>query len=952
MLIGNYFKSIKKNFRNHFFSGISFNSSETKPGDIFFAIKGNKLNGNKFINEAIYNGAKIIVYENKFSGLKKGILFISSKNVRKSLAILSYKIYKNKPKNLVAVTGTNGKSSVADFYYQILKLNKKKVASIGTLGIKTERKKINVSNTTLNPMELGKNLEKLKKEKIDNVILEASSHGLKQNRLDGLFFGTGIFTNLSHDHLDYHKNFKDYLDSKLYLFDKLLKKKGNLITDNSIKEYKKIKNISNKKKHQLLTISEKENGSIKLVSHKFDKENQIIKILYKKNFYNLKVNLIGKIQIKNLLMAMVAAEKSGVSFKKIANIVHKIQPVNGRLENIGKTKNKSLVVLDYAHSPDALKTCLDNLKNQFKNKKLCIVFGCGGERDKYKRPIMGKIANDYCDKIFLTDDNPRKENPKKIRLEIKKKINKKKLIEISDRSHAIQKAINMLKTGEVLLVAGKGHENIQDYGNKKRFFSDKKNILNLIKNKNKTLSKNFKINILKEQSKKNKFNLKLKINNASINSKEINKNDIFFAIRGKKNDGNLYLKEVFKKKASLAFVNTLDKKIKLSKQIKVKNPLKLLTSTSTIIRENINSKIIAITGSCGKTSLKELLAKTLKKFGNVTYSKKSYNNKFGVPLSLFNLKKNDNFGVFEVGMDKKGEIDFLSKIIKPDIGVITNISYAHAKNFKNIKQISLAKSEIINNIKDGGFIVLNADDNFFNFHKKLALKKKLKILSFGINNKKSNIKLLNVIKISKKFKLRINVNNVKMNFYVSSNNENDIRNLLAAIAVIYLIIDIKKLKNNIFFGYRPPSGRGDISKINICKKNIFLIDESYNSNPLSLNSAIKNFDKIKVKQQKKYLILGDMLELGKHSKKLHLSISKTINQTSISKINVMGKHIMHTFKNIKKEKKGEIINKPSQIIDLIKYKLNNNDYLMIKGSNSTGLFKFVKNIKNRKLNAL
>ena len=951
MLIGNYFKKINSKYKDYYFSGISFNSLNCKKGNIFFAIKGNESDGNQFIKNAIKNGAKTIVSDQKYQGIKNNILYINSSNVRKSLAEISFSIHRAKPKNLIAVTGTNGKSSIADFYFQILKLNRKKVASIGTLGIQTIFNKTPVSNTTLDPIKLSSCLKKLKKQKIDNVILEASSHGLKQNRLDGLEFKTGIFTNLSLDHLDYHKNFKDYLKSKLYLFEKLLKKNSNVITDLEIPEYKNIKKISLRKKLNISTISNYK-SNLKLISHKYIGERQLIKIKYKNIFYDLETKLIGKIQLKNILMAMIAAEKSDLNFKKIVNVVSKIKPVNGRLEKIGKIKNNSSVILDYAHTPDALKTCLQNLKEQFKNRKISIVFGCGGNRDESKRSIMGKIANHYCDQIYLTDDNPRKEKPKKIRSEIKKLINKSKLYEVPSRLNAIKEAIKNLNSGEILVVAGKGHENIQDFGNVKNFFSDKEIILKYIKIKNGNLSRNLKINILSETSGQNSFLLKTKIKNASINSKKIKKNDIFFAIKGKNKNGNLFVEEAFNNGASLAVVNKFNKSKSFSKQIKVKNSLNFLTKTSSILRENVMSKIIAITGSCGKTSLKELIGKTLKKINKVTYSPKSFNNKFGVPLSLFNLNINDDFGIFEIGMDKKGEIDTLSKIIKPDVGVITNISYAHAKNFRNIKQIALAKSEIIKNIKDDGAIVLNADDQFYNFHKKIALKRKLRIYSFSINKKNSNIKLNYIKKEGKKYKVFINVRNQKTYFYTSSNFENNIKNLLAALTVIGIFKNINKLNKNIFYNHKTLSGRGDISKIKINKKNIYLIDESYNSNPLSLNSAIKNFDALKIKNSKKHLILGDMLELGKHSKKLHSGISEIINKTSIDYVNVIGKNIAETYKNINKNKKGIILKKNSQIIHLIKNDINNNDYLMIKGSNSTGLNKLTNALKTGKINAL
>ena len=948
MIIGNFIKEIELKYKNHYFSDICFDSSKCKKDNIFFAIKGTKIDGNKFINYAIQKGAKTIVSNQKIEGIKNNILFIKSSNVRKSLSEFAYKIYKEKPKNIIAVTGTNGKSSVADFYFQILKFNKRKVASIGTLGVKTQNYIKKLSNTTMNPNALGMILNKLKKEKIDDVILEASSHGLKQNRLDGLKFNTGIFTNLSHDHLDYHKTFSDYLKSKLYLFKKLLKKNANIITDIEIPQYRKIKEIALKNKINIETISNN-NSNLEIIFHEYHNEKQIVKIKYNKKIYKFETRLIGKIQIKNILMAIIAASKSNLDFEKIINTIDNLKPVRGRLEQVGNIKNNSKVILDYAHTPDALKNSLTSLKEQFKNRKISIVFGCGGDRDKTKRPMMGKIANQYCDSVYLTDDNPRYENPKIIRSSIRKNINKSKIYEIPNRANAIKKAISDLKTGDILIVAGKGHENIQEHKKIKKLFSDHHQILKNITIKNKTLSNNFKLNILKELSNSNNISSKLIIKNASINSKEIKKNNVFFAIKGKNKDGNLFLKEAFTKGASLAIVNNQKKS---KKKIVVKDTLKFLTEASSILRNNLSSKIIAITGSCGKTSLKELTGKSLDKISKVTYSPKSFNNKFGVPLSLFNLKKNDDFGIFEIGMDKKGEIDYLSKVIKPDVGVITNISYAHIKNFKSINQIALAKSEIIKNIKEEGYLVLNKDDKFFNFHKKIALKRNLKIISFSLKKKSANVNLDSILKNKFKYKIFINVNKTKKCFYYNSIFENDLKNLLATITIISIYRDINKLDKNIFYDHKTTNGRGDIVKTKLFKKDFYFMDESYNSNPLSLKTALKNFNMIKVDNSKKHLVIGDMLELGKYSKKLHLEIGKIINKTSLKNVNVIGKHVKWIFSSLKKSKKGIFIKKKSQIFDLIKSSLDNNDYLMIKGSNAIGLNSLANQIKKGKINAL
>ncbi len=947
MLLGDYFHNIKNNYKKFFFSGISFNSNQIKKNNIFFAIKGNKVDGNNYISSAIKSGAKIIVTEKKKNGLKNGILFIQSKNIRKLLAEISFKIQSNLPKNIIAVTGTNGKSSIADFYYQLLNLNNKKVASIGTLGVKSKNLKINLSNTTIDPIKLSKILSNLKKQNVDDVIMEASSHGLVQNRLDGLLFNTGIFTNLSQDHLDYHKNFKNYLKAKLYLFENLIKKRGNVISDEEIPEFKKIKKISIIKNLNLYSLFDKKNN-FQFLSHAFEGENQVLKIKYNNLINKINFNLIAKIQIKNILMAIIAAKKSNIDIKKIFKVIPKIKSAEGRFERIGRIKNKSKVILDYAHTPDALKTCIVNLKEQFPDKKISLVFGCGGNRDQDKRAKMGKIADIFSDKIYLTDDNPRFENPNKIRKDIKKGIKNQKILEFPNRAKAISEAINQLKTGEILLVAGKGHEKIQEIRDRKIFFSDKKIILNAIKIKNLNLSENLKINIVKELSGKKRISSKLILRKARINSREIKKEDIFFAIKGRKNDGNKFIGQAFNKKASLAIVNKINKNNNIKRQIKVKNSLNFLTESSKIFRQNINTKIIAITGSCGKTTLKELLGDSLKKISKVSTSPRSYNNKYGVPLSLFNLDQNDDYGVLEVGMDKKGEIDYLSKIIKPDVSVITNINYAHAKNFNNLKQIALAKSEIINNTKSNGFVILNADDNFFTLHKKIAAKKNLKILSFGIKSKNSNIKLLSIEKIGKKFKANIKINNLKTCFLISNDFQNNILNILAALAIMSIFLDISKINKNIFINFETPKGRGDISKIKVNNKNLNLIDESYNSNPLSLKSAILNYDKIDAKNSKKYLLLGDMLELGKHSKKLHQSVGPIINQTKINKVYVKGNNILSTFNSITKSKRGRILNNKYQIIELIKNDLNNNDYLMVKASNATGFNNIVSNLKGLK----
>ena len=947
MQIGSILKTINKRYRFHNFSGLSFNSKKCKSGNIFFAIKGSKDNGNNFINDAIKKGAKTIISNKKYQGYKNDVLYLKNNNPRKLLSKFANKIYKKKPNNIIAVTGTNGKSSITNFFFQILTLCKKKVTSIGTLGVNSLNHNFSSSKTTLDSITLNKILEEQKKKKINNVILEASSHGLKQHRLDGIDFKIGIFTNFSRDHLDYHKSYKDYFKSKMILFNKLMKKKSIMIYDSNEKLSHILKSISKKNKLRSIAIGRKK-CDLNISQHKFIGRKQEVLFNFNNHNYSFKTDLIGEVQIKNLLMAVIAASKI-ISMKKIVESLNKIKSVNGRLEPIGNLRNNSTVILDYAHSPESLKTCLKNIKNQFKLSEVSLVFGCGGERDKPKRQMMGKIANDLCDKIYLTDDNPRKENPKKIRTQIKKNINKFKLFEIPSREKAIVKAINDLASGNVLVVAGKGHENYQEYFTKK-IFSDKKCILKNIKLKNKFLNKDWKVNIIREKFKNTKLKNIKKINKASINSKEIKKNDIFFGITGKRLNGNKFADDAIKKKAALAIIEKNYGK-KNIKKIKVENTLKFLSEFSYLIRKTSNIQAVAITGSTGKTSLKELLGQSLNKINPTSYSNRSYNNKYGVPLSLFNINNKNFFGIFEVGMDKKGEIDSLTKIIKPNLGVITNVSYAHIKNFKNLNHIANAKSEIINNILSGGSIILNKDDHYFNFFKNKALKKNLKIISFS---KKINadIRYIKTIKSKSKYLLFLSVNKKIIKLILKENILSYLDNILATVAVISYLVGLKKIKKNLFYNFNPPSGRGDIKKIKLKNKKINLIDESYNSNPLSLKFAINNFDKMNIISKNKKILLGDMLELGKFSKKLHKDVIKNINQSKINKVFVYGKYIDKAFNKIKTQKKGRVLKSKKEILNFLKNDLNNNDYLMVKGSNATGLNMIFSKIKKGNFNVV
>ena len=424
---------------------------------------------------------------------------------------------------------------------------------------------------------------------------------------------------------------------------------------------------------------------------------------------------------------------------------------------------------------------------------------------------------------------------------------------------------------------------------------------------------------------------KLFFNKVSIDSREISNEDIFFAIKGEKDDGHKYVKNVLKNINNLAIVS---KGINNKKLIKIKNTLEGLRDLAAYARQRTDAKIIAITGSCGKTSLKNLLNISLEKFGKTHCSPKSYNNHFGVPYSLANLSSDKKYGIFEIGMSAKGEIDNLVSLVKPHIAIITNIGPAHLENFNNIMGICKAKSEIMNSIYQYGVIILNKDDKYFNTLVKIANKKKIKVLTFGFSKSDVQIK-------KKSKKVLFKIHNKIFNFKIRNCNKSYLYNIAATLCVHYYLNNNISFLKNSFNNFKIPEGRGNEKYIKIKNKKILLINDSYNSNPSSLNEAIHNFSLRKKKNnQRKILVMGDMLELGIKSKYYHDQAAKILNKTNIDKVHCVGSMMRYAHQRLNLMKRGLLFRNIRSFKENIFNLLENNDILLVKSSNRIGLFNF------------
>ena len=940
MLLKKIIKNLPISIQKINIQGLSMDSRQIKKNYLFFAVKGAKYNGEDYIANVIRKGAKVVVCGTNCKVKNKKILIIKVKNIKKTITDACTAFYQTKPKNIIAVTGTNGKSSVADFYHQILTDQKIPVAYLGTLGIKINNKITKTNLTTLDIISIHRELKKIKMLGIENVILEASSHGLEQGRLDGLNFKTAIFTNFSQDHLDYHKNMKAYLNAKLILFSKLLGKKKYIVTDNEIPEFSKLQRIAEKNNLKLLTIGKKK-STIQFKTVKPNGNSQSVTFKYNKKNHIVKIPLIGLFQSKNLFMSILAINPSRLDINKILHSARNIKEVNGRLQLIKTTPNQTKIFIDYAHTPAAFDTALKTLKEHYKIKP-DIVFGCGGERDKEKRSKMANICEKNAGKIYITDDNPRNENPKLIRKMIISGFKKKLSInEIPKRANAIETAVARSKPNSVILIAGKGHETTQTYRSQIINISDKEIVKNInykkIKSDKKNYNKIINAEIIKELTKKNK----LSFEGVSIDSKNIKKNNIFIAVKGKNYDGHIFTKEALKNKASYCIVQKNIKKLNKNKLIRCHNTINFLNQLATMKRNRINAKIIAITGSSGKTTLKTSIGKTLNQYGKTYFSQKSYNNHIGVPLSLCNLENDHRYGVFEIGMSNAGEIRRLSNIVKPDIAVITNIGEAHIENFNDLNGIAKAKSEIIENINKDGHLILNRDDKYFNYFLKLAKKRKINILSFG-SSSLANARLIKKRLYKNYYNLHFRVLNRNIHLKVKNINSLIISNILSTLLTLHILdLDSSKIVNSSDH-FQLVEGRGKIHQISRYKKKFHLVDESYNANPSSVKNAIINFSNIKKKYKKKFLLLGDMLELGKNSDNYHRNLAYFINHSDIDKLFVYGKNAFKIYQKTYKAKQGNILQNLNDFDEIFSDIINKNDYLMIKGSNATGLNRLSK----------
>ena len=458
-------------------NSICFDSRKVSLDDAFVAIKGTLTDGHQYIEKSINSGARAIICEELPDKIVDGITYVEVDNGNKALAIMASNFYGNPSKNLklVGVTGTNGKTTVSSLLYQLFKKAGYKVGLLSTIKIMVDDKEYKTSHTTPDALTINEHISLMNEVGVEFCFMEVSSHGIHQKRTEGLVFEGTIFTNLSHDHLDYHKTFAEYRDTKKLLFDNLSKKAFALTNIDDKNGLVMLQNTKARK--YTYALQNYADYRAQILENQFD--GQLLKI----DDNELWIKLIGHFNAYNMLAIYATADLLGLEKLETLRLLSELENVDGRFQYY-ISKKKITAIVDYAHTPDALKNVLETINTlRTGNENVITVVGCGGDRDRSKRPVMGNIASEMSNKIIFTSDNPRTESPAMIISEMESGVepqNVKKILSIENREQAIKTACQLADENDIILVAGKGHETYQETNGKRIDFDDFKIVKELL----------------------------------------------------------------------------------------------------------------------------------------------------------------------------------------------------------------------------------------------------------------------------------------------------------------------------------------------------------------------------------------------------------------------------------------------------------------------------------------
>ncbi len=917
-------------------TSLATDSRTVSAGALFIAIQGHRVDGHHYLLEAAERGAVAVVITDGCIG--SGLIAeLGAKNVvvlavADSAAILaqiaaSYYDYPAKKMRITGITGTNGKTTVAYLVEQVLLQTGRSVGVIGTVNNRYQVADgdpvvLPATLTTPQPVELQRILRQMADAGVEDVIMEVSSHALDQGRIDGLLYDVAAFTNLSRDHLDYHKDMDDYLAAKSLLFTKYLRKDGVAVLP------EKREALAAEIDGRVLFWGREERADIQLVNAKFSLEKTELYCCSLGENIHFSTSLLGEYNAENLLAAWGVCLGLGVENSFIGFALSFAHAAPGRLERVSAggfwpegQRPTMQVLVDYAHTPDALEKALVCLAS-LPHRRLCVVFGCGGDRDGGKRPLMGEVAARLADVVIVTDDNPRSEDPAPIRNTIAQAVAAagcplvgeewlrgikggnavgKGCVVVGDRAKAISLAISSMGSEDIVLIAGKGHEAYQITAAGKRFFDDRLEAEKALFawNREAVVEAVGAAAAGKKNAVENTFGA------VSTDSRKPNAGGIFVALKGENHDGHDYAaKAVAAGNRCLVVEKMIDNLPPAVCQIQVKDTLVALGDLAAFRRKRIAAyllekkrelRVIGITGSCGKTSTKEMVAAIFacrypkgEHYGDDVMLKTAgnFNNLIGLPLTLLPLNTEQRVAILEMGMNKAGEIARLTEIARPHIRCITNVHGAHLQGLGSVEGVAAAKGEIFNQLGEEDVVVVNLDDHRVVEQAAQAVgMSNNRQISFSMDEAKGATIFCRNMEAGHqgcyRFLLCSGEKSLPVRLQVAG--KHSVGNALCAAAIAFAAgASLEEIACGLA-AFRPVDKRMEMVT---ARSGFTLINDSYNANPGSMEAGLQVLASFT--DGKTLAVLGDMLELGAAAEEAHIAIGRRVAELGIDHLAVVG----------------------------------------------------------------
>ncbi len=910
---------------------ICADSRAVAPSSCYVAIKGSKKDGHDFLGNAVAAGAAaVVVQKNSIDSDACSALDIPVIEVadsRKVLAVLAAEIYGNPAAEMtmIGITGTNGKTTVSYLVEQALLGFGLNPGVIGTIDyrykdLNGDWRSVAAPLTTPDPLVLQEILRQMADSGVTHVIMETSSHALEQSRLDAISFDLALFTNLSQDHLDYHRTMEHYFAAKCLLFERLMRAGGSAVVTAGTAEDEagdwaaRVVELCRSRNLKTLICSADEDGDVRLVDFKTSINGVSCRLADPSGEeYAIASPLIGRFNVTNLQSAFGVLLALGCDPVRSAELLGAARGAPGRVAPVRlaeKAEKQPMVIVDYAHTPDALEKVLAALKGLEPQRLVCI-FGCGGDRDKSKRFLMGGVAARFADLLIVTDDNPRTEEPDMIRKAIIEGIKAESLapcssawpesdrdhtpcyIEIGDRERAIEYGINRSAPDDIVLIAGKGHETYQTIGTVNRFFDDTLSAQQAgLSWDLETVAAATGGTIIRAGAEKH-------FEAVSTDTRTIAENDIFVALRGDNFDGHEFIEQAVAKGAHCLVVSDVDCLLNVNiGTVQVDDTLKALGDLAndrlTRVRQISNPMVIGLTGSCGKTTVKEMSAAILscrwpnrqdRPRDRVLKTAGNFNNLIGLPLSLLPVSLHHRALVLEMGMNQPGEIGRLTDIADPDICCITNVHQAHLEGLGSIEGVAAAKGEIFDRSRADSVKIINFDDPHI-----LELAEKIggRQIGFGVTSEGlSRNPEVWAEKIaadeSGNLSFILHVGNRQQPVVIDSPGLHNASNCCAAAAIAHAAgTDFDTIVEGLT-QFRSASNR--MERLT-SPQGLRILNDSYNANPASVASGLRTLGQLP--SHARAAILGDMLELGEASDNLHRSVGNVAAQSDLSFLGLVG----------------------------------------------------------------